>query len=228
MSPSHASPADQTLQLLTRRYGVGEPLSCEPLERGLLNRGYRLATTRGAYFLKHHLGGDPQTVLSLASRHRATSALADVGLPVVPPLADRSGDSAALVDGCWFALHPWLDGHHREGGELDVAESHRLGDLLGRVHRQLEVVIAEDRDATALPGNDHHLAPPAPRDALPAPAAPRPGAAPPPVGGAAAPVAIGAAAAAVAGATASRRSEARAATAVPPRSGHRTAAGARG
>ncbi|WP_338054354.1 phosphotransferase enzyme family protein, partial [Streptomyces spiramenti] len=164
MSPSHASPAARTLQLLTRRYGVGDPLSCVPLDRGLLNRGYRLATTRGAYFLKHHLGGDPQTVLPLASRHRATVALAARGLPVVPPLADRSGDVAALLEGCCYVLHPWLDGHHREGGDLDVAESERLGDLLGQVHRQLELVIAEDRDATALPGNAHHLAPRTPRE----------------------------------------------------------------
>ncbi|WP_227869985.1 phosphotransferase [Streptomyces otsuchiensis] len=152
MSPTNAPPAARTLSILTRRYGAGEPLSCEPLDRGLLNRGYRLSTTRGSYFLKHHLDGDPQTVLPLAARHRATEALAARGLPVVAPLADRAGRTVASLDGRSYALHPWVDGHHRDGGELSVPQSHRLGDLLGRVHAQLEHVIGADRDVDALPG----------------------------------------------------------------------------
>ncbi len=52
---SHAPP----LGALLRLYAAGSALACEPVEQGLLNRGYRLCTTRGRYFLKHHF--DPDT-----------------------------------------------------------------------------------------------------------------------------------------------------------------------
>ncbi len=44
---------------LLEQYAAGSVLACEPVDEGLLNRGYRLRTTRGRYFLKHHF--DPET-----------------------------------------------------------------------------------------------------------------------------------------------------------------------
>ncbi len=141
-------PSARTLSALLCRYGAGEPLTCEPLSEGLLNRGYRLATTRGSFFLKHHLGGDPDVddpegVPHLAQQHRATAALASLGLPVAPPLADRDGHTVAVFGGRRYALHPWVEGRHRGGGELSPSECRRLGALLGRVHRGLEHVIGQ-------------------------------------------------------------------------------------
>ncbi|WSA45217.1 phosphotransferase [Streptomyces sp. NBC_01803] len=134
-------PCARTLTDLLRRYGAGEPVACEPLAEGLLNRGYRLATTRGLFFLKHHLSGDPHAVIPLAGRHRATAALAELGLPVAPPLADRDGHTVVVHRSRCYALHPWVEGRHRDGGQLSRTQSRRLGTLLGRVHRALEKVI---------------------------------------------------------------------------------------
>ncbi|MGW8848070.1 phosphotransferase [Streptomyces sp. JH002] len=139
------------LHALARRYGTGEPLSCQPLSEGLLNRGYRLATTRGRYFLKQHLAGDPDTVLPLPRQHRATAELAALGLPVAPPLADRDGATVTLLAGHCFSLHPWIDGRHRAGGDLGRADCRRLGALLGLVHRALERVILRTAPAGAAP-----------------------------------------------------------------------------
>ncbi|WP_049575555.1 phosphotransferase [Streptomyces sp. SBT349] len=133
--------SDRTLNALLRRYGAGEPVACARVAEGLLNRGYRLATTRGHFFLKHHLGGDPETVIPLVAQHRATAALAALGLPVVPPLADRDGRTVAVHRGRCYALHPWVEGRHRHGCQLSGGQSRRLGALLGRVHRALESVI---------------------------------------------------------------------------------------
>ncbi|MDT0342254.1 phosphotransferase [Streptomyces litchfieldiae] len=131
----------RTLTALLRRYDAGEPVACERVAEGLLNRGYRLATTRGRFFLKHHLGGDPEAVIPLPGRHRATAALAAYGLPVVPPLADREGRTVAVHRSRCYALHPWVEGRHRHGGQLSRGQSRRLGTLLGGVHRALERVI---------------------------------------------------------------------------------------
>ncbi|WP_053698255.1 phosphotransferase [Streptomyces sp. NRRL F-5755] len=142
-----ASPPDgHTLGSLLRRYGAGEPLSCVPVAEGLLNRGYRLATTHGRYFLKHHLDGDQAAI---ARQHRATRRLAALGLPVAPPLADADGRTVTVLGGRCYALHPWVEGRHRDGAALTRHQSRRLGALLGQVHTALEQVITPD---TAGPG----------------------------------------------------------------------------
>ncbi|MFD5316448.1 phosphotransferase [Streptomyces sp. NPDC127098] len=132
---------ERTLSELVRRYDTGRPLECAPLAEGLLNHGYRLATTRGVFFLKHHLDGDPEDIAPLLRQHRATAALAELGLPVAPPLADRDGRTVVVHRDRCYALHPWIEGRHRDGGQLSRAQSRRLGALLGRVHRALELVI---------------------------------------------------------------------------------------
>ncbi|GAA2916303.1 phosphotransferase [Streptomyces thioluteus] len=138
-APPHAPPPDGALRTLLRRYRqAGEPVSCEPLTEGLLNRGYRLSTSRGRFFLKHHLDGDPDAI---ARQHAATLRLGALGLPVAPPVADDEGSTVAVLGGRCYALHPWVEGHHRDGGELTEAQSRRLGGLLGRVHVSLETVM---------------------------------------------------------------------------------------
>lgn len=136
-------------EVLRRYPDAGEPLACEPLTKGLLNHGYRISTTHGAYFLKHHLdkhhlddsSGDHATIVR---QHRATQQLHSLGVPVAPPLADTEGDTVTVIDGQHYALHPWVDGLHRDGAQLTTAQSQRLGALLGAVHTHLEQVMEAD------------------------------------------------------------------------------------
>ncbi|EST26206.1 phosphotransferase [Streptomyces niveus] len=131
---------------LLRRYDhCGEPLACRPVAQGLLNRGYRLTTTHGTYFLKHHLDGDRE---SAARQHRATRRLQALGVPVAPPVRDTEGGTVAVIGGHCYALHPWIDGRHRTGAQLTAASSRRLGRLLGAVHTCLEQVMESATDRT--------------------------------------------------------------------------------
>ncbi|MFI1355073.1 phosphotransferase [Streptomyces sp. NPDC020898] len=141
----HAPP----LGALLRQYAAGSALTCDPVDQGLLNRGYRLATTRGDYFLKHHF--DPETAdpAAIARQHRATQRLADLGVPVAPPLPGRDGRTVAVVGGHAYALHPWIDGRHRHGGQLSTVQCGRLGALLGVVHASLERVMPTRGRASA-------------------------------------------------------------------------------
>ncbi|UFR03576.1 phosphotransferase [Streptomyces sp. Go40/10] len=133
----HAPP----LGALLRLYAAGTALTCEPVDQGLLNRGYRLCTTSGRYFLKHHFDPDTADPAAIERRHRATQRLADLGVPVPLPLAHREGRTVAVIGGHAYALHPWIDGRHRHGGQLTRGESARLGALLGAVHACLERVM---------------------------------------------------------------------------------------
>lgn len=146
VQPSSPALTEGTLHSLLMRYGAGEPRSCEPVSQGLLNRGYRLATTRGRYFLKHHLAGDPSDPAGLARierQHSATARLGALGLPVVSTVPDPEGRTVVVVDERCFALHPWIEGRHRHGCELSAAQSRRLGALLGQVHTRLTQVLPE-------------------------------------------------------------------------------------
>ncbi|MEW2493241.1 phosphotransferase [Streptomyces nodosus] len=152
----HAPP----LGALLDQYSAGSVLTCEPVDQGLLNRGFRLRTTRGRYFLKHHF--DPETAdpAAIARQHTATRRLADLGVPVAPPLAGRDGRTVAVIGGHAYALHPWIDGRHRHGGQLTTEQCGRLGALLGVVHASLERVMASaprPRPESADPADTHAL-----------------------------------------------------------------------
>jgi Ser/Thr protein kinase RdoA (MazF antagonist) len=121
-----------------RRYeDAGEPLTCEAVPRGLLNRGWRVTTARGRYFLKEYVAADTAEPALIARQHRATRDLAGLGLPAAAPLPASDGRTVTVAGGVGYALFPWIDGRHREGTDLTAAQSRRLGSLLGLVHTGL-------------------------------------------------------------------------------------------
>ncbi|MFF8915955.1 phosphotransferase [Streptomyces sp. NPDC015032] len=127
---------------MLRRYpDAGEPLTCKPVTQGLLNHGYRVSTTRGRYFLKHHLDDATGDRATIVRQHRATQRLQSLGVPVAPPVEDTEGDTVTEIGGRCYALHPWVDGLHRAGAQLTTDQSRRLGALLGAVHTGLEQVM---------------------------------------------------------------------------------------
>ncbi|SEG42827.1 Phosphotransferase enzyme family protein [Actinacidiphila yanglinensis] len=134
------APRPPALTALLRRYdSVAAPLSCEPVARGLLNRGWRISTDSGRYFLKQYVAADTAEPAVIARQHHATRRLARLGLPAAAPLPDRRGGTVTVLGGRRYALFPWIDGRHREGTELSRGQSGRLGALLGRVHTALAV-----------------------------------------------------------------------------------------
>ncbi|WP_030930292.1 phosphotransferase [Streptomyces sp. NRRL B-24720] len=127
---------------MLRRYpNAGDPLTCKPITLGLLNHGYRVSTTRGSYFLKHHLDDSTGDRATIVRQHRATQRLQSLGVPVAPPVEDTEGDTVTEIGGRCYALHPWVDGLHRVGAQLTTSQSQRLGALLGAVHTGLAQVM---------------------------------------------------------------------------------------
>jgi Ser/Thr protein kinase RdoA (MazF antagonist) len=126
------------LTALLRRYDrAATLLTCERVPRGLLNRGWRITTNSGRFFLKQYVAADTAAPAVIARQHHATRRLVRIGLPAAAPLHDRDGDTVTVVDGHRYALFPWVEGRHREGTELSACQSRRLGALLGMVHTGL-------------------------------------------------------------------------------------------
>ncbi|MFI9269954.1 phosphotransferase [Kitasatospora sp. NPDC052896] len=125
-----------------RNYRAGRLVEARAVAEGLLNRGYRVVTTAGVYFLKCYVDRATATVTAITAQHRATTALHARGLPTAPPLAGRDGRTVTDCDGRRFALYPWIRGEHRPGTELDLVQCEELGTLLGRLHGALAEVCA--------------------------------------------------------------------------------------
>ncbi|MGH1554599.1 phosphotransferase, partial [Streptomyces sp. L7] len=140
------------------QYSAGSAVARrEPVEQGLLNRGYRLRTTRGGrYFLKHH--ADPETARtrrrSLPPARRDPAALSR---PPASPSPRRCRTATAVRSPSWAVtpLRPApLDRRPPPPRRpADTVQCGRLGALLGVVHASLERVMPGQR-AECLPGAD--------------------------------------------------------------------------
>lgn len=132
----------EALARVLRGYATGRLLTAEPVAEGLLNRGYRVTTEDGPYFLKCYVDQATAGRAAIAAQHRATTALAARGLPVPAPLADRDGRTVTDHQGRHFALYPWVAGRHRTGAELNLPQSAELGALLAELHGALDEICA--------------------------------------------------------------------------------------
>ncbi|WP_425556296.1 phosphotransferase [Kitasatospora nipponensis] len=139
-----------------RRYRAGRVLEAQPVAEGLLNRGYRVTTSTGGYFLKCYVEQATATRAAITAQHRATGALHARGLPTPPPLADRAGRTVVDCAGRRFALYPWVTGNHLTGAELGLSQCAELGALLARLHGALTQVCAPVVQPLALPTADPH------------------------------------------------------------------------
>jgi Ser/Thr protein kinase RdoA (MazF antagonist) len=115
------------LTAVASRFGLGEVIACTPITEGLMNPNWRLTTTAGVFAVKQLRDAAPaagrrqQWVLPL---------LAARGLPVPEVLG-------AEVEGHYYLVARWMPGAHRAGGDLPLDACRALGDLVGRIHREL-------------------------------------------------------------------------------------------
>ncbi|WP_156178831.1 phosphotransferase [Saccharothrix sp. ST-888] len=168
--PDHTAPPFGTLSPpvgyeavtgVLRSYRVGRLREIRPVAEGLLNRGYRITTESGRYFLKCYVDRATATRTAITAQHRATTDLNALGLPTPPPLPTPGGRTVTAYGGRLFALYPWVAGGHRHGTELAPAQSAELGALLGLIHGALGEVCAPVRQpgghATADPAETVRL-----------------------------------------------------------------------
>ncbi|MFE9422488.1 phosphotransferase [Kitasatospora sp. NPDC006697] len=145
---------DWAIARVLRGYRTGPVLAVEPVAEGLLNRGYRITTGTGRYFLKCYVDQGTAVPAQIAAQHRATLRLAGLGLPVPAPLTDLAGRTVSCLLDRRFALYPWVAGRHVTGPELSADQCADLGGLLARLHGALAEVCAPVVQPAALPSAD--------------------------------------------------------------------------
>ena len=129
-----SSPPESVLPAVAGSFGLGGVRQVMPIVEGLMNRNWRVVTDRGVFVVKQVLDVDAEQVVF---QHRLTTSLAGRGLPVPAPLPAVGGGTLTWIDGRVYSCYRWVDGVHREGVDLSLAECARLGGLLAELHAGL-------------------------------------------------------------------------------------------
>jgi Ser/Thr protein kinase RdoA (MazF antagonist) len=119
---------------LLKRWEIGASNGTLAANR-LARRCWRVDTPEGAFFLKEYAGFDRRDVLF---QHAVTTGLDAAGLPVLAPVPARGGRTLVTSGRRGYTLYPWVTGRRRGGLELTFVQCERLGELLGRLHAELD------------------------------------------------------------------------------------------
>ena len=125
----YTSVSEAELHDWLRNYSVGRLASCEPIESGIENTNYFVATTQGRYVLTlfERLPAEELPFYLHLMAH-----LARHGIPCPAPIADLSDQYLGRLNGKPAALVTRLPGRSLE--QPGVAHCEELGALLARMH----------------------------------------------------------------------------------------------
>jgi Ser/Thr protein kinase RdoA (MazF antagonist) len=128
-----STPSPSTLHQVADAFRLGPVVRADVVTEGLMNRNWRVTTTLGDWAIKQVLDVD---AAAARRQHRATTALARLGLPVPVPVT-TGDDSVVIVGDAVYAVLPWANGTHRHGLTLTIHEAAVLGELLVHLHTAL-------------------------------------------------------------------------------------------
>ncbi|MEU7894222.1 phosphotransferase [Nonomuraea sp. NPDC049152] len=128
------------------RLGPLDAADLQYLTDGMMNRNWRVRTSRATYALKQIL----DVPLSTARRNlRVQIMLAADELPASSPEVSVDGDVVVEVGDRGYCLLPWVDGAHLPGLDLSLDQAEQLGHLIGRIHQRLNSLPPESGLAQA-------------------------------------------------------------------------------
>jgi Ser/Thr protein kinase RdoA (MazF antagonist) len=133
---------------LLKRWGLDTVRAPEAIDGTSGRRCWRVGTSGGPFFLREYAAPERRRILV---QHEMTGALDAAGLPVLAPLPAKSGRTLVTASGRAYALYPWVAGRRRGGLELTFRQCEELGELLGRLHAELERVTPPVQQSLLVP-----------------------------------------------------------------------------
>jgi homoserine kinase type II len=136
---------DAEVRALAAAFGVGPLTGWREVPAGTINSNFEVATAVGRFFLRINEG---KAEADVAYEAELVAALAARGVATPLPLRAVADGRPYVAFGRRFAsLFPWVDGRHRELGEVTPADAGAVGAALARLHRAgLELGPAHRRD----------------------------------------------------------------------------------
>ncbi|NBS41360.1 hypothetical protein EBS80_01755 [bacterium] len=116
---------------LGQYFHVGTVRGVSLVHGGYMSQNFRVETDAGTYFLKQYRNRMSAGVYEVKD---SEEFFALNGLPVILSVRDAFGRDAFWIDGNWYSLFPFVDGHCPSFGTLRTRTFSSLGRMLARFH----------------------------------------------------------------------------------------------
>ncbi|MCM1245838.1 MAG: GNAT family N-acetyltransferase [Roseburia sp.] len=128
---------DDLIADLMTKCGFGAVIfPIKPVSGGFMHRMYRITTKSGIYAVKHL---NPE-IMEREDAHdnfdraeKIECLLEKEDIPIVPALT-VCGKKMQTVDGNYFYIFHWQDGHITDWNNISNAQCNMIGNILGRIH----------------------------------------------------------------------------------------------
>lgn len=128
---------DELIADLMRKCGFGAVIfPIEPVSGGLMHRMYRVTTDCGIYAVKHlnpEIMGREGVHDNYARAEKIEGLLEKEDIPIVPSIT-VDGKKMQKIDGHFFYLFHWQEGHITDWDNISRDECRIAGNILGRIH----------------------------------------------------------------------------------------------
>ena len=128
---------DELIAALMTKCGLGAVISSiEPVSGGFMHRMYKVRTKSGIYAVKHlnpEIMGREGVHDNFDRAEKIECLLEKEDIPIVPALTVL-GKKMQTVDGHYFYIFNWQDGHITDWNNISNDECKTAGNILGRIH----------------------------------------------------------------------------------------------
>lgn len=128
---------DELIADLMMKCGFGTVhFPIEPVTGGLMHRMYRVKTDSGIYAVKHlnpEIMGREGVFDNYARAEKIECLLEKEEIPIVPAIT-VSGKKMQHIEGNYFYVFHWQDGHITDWNNISNEMCHTAGNILGRMH----------------------------------------------------------------------------------------------
>lgn len=149
---------------LINRCNLGEVTSkIETVSGGFMHRMYKVCTDKGTYAVKHlnsEIMKRPDAPGNYAKAEKLEKVLEKNDIPIVPAL-EIGGRKMQEVDGNFFYVFTWQEGHISDWNNITNQMCYRAGAILGKIHAidisGIEDIAAIDRESREVASEDTYI-----------------------------------------------------------------------
>jgi homoserine kinase type II len=123
---------DADLRELARGFRLGALSGWGEVPAGTINSNYWVEAGGRRWFVRVNEGKSEQDVRWESA---LIGRLAAAGVPTPPPVESEDGAPLRLHRGRLVSVFPWVEGRHRERGEVTERDAAEVGAALARLHR---------------------------------------------------------------------------------------------
>lgn len=117
---------------LSAHYALPVLRSATPVTGGYLSRNWHLVAADSGYFLQEYRFAE---ITPVAAAHASLFHFQRAGIPTIPPLPTRAGQTIWSYAGRFYALFPFVTARQLRRGALSVTAVQSVGAMLAQLHR---------------------------------------------------------------------------------------------